>query len=58
MNGAGDLTWFVTDPSIRRFIILEILELLDTQKELEEELHIGKRGHTRECTGTVAECKE
>ena len=58
MDGAGDLTWFVTDPSIRRFIILEILELLDTQKELEEELHRGKRGHIGECTGTVAECKE
>ena len=58
MHGAGELTWFVHDYRIRRFIILEILELLDTQKELEEELHRGKRGHTGECTGTVAEYKE
>ena len=58
MDGAGKMTWFVTGPRIRRYIILENLELLDTQKELEEELHRGKRGHTGECTGTVTEYKE
>ena len=36
----------------------ELLELLDTQKELEEELHRGKRGHIGEYTRTVAEYKE
>ena len=58
MNGAGDLTWFVTDTRIRGFIILEILELLDTQKELEEELHRGKRRHIGECIGKATEYKE
>ena len=58
MNGAGKLTWFVHDPRMRRFIILEMLELLDTQKELGEELHRGKRGHTGECTVMVTEYKE
>ena len=58
MYGAGKLTWFVGDYRIPRFIILEYLELLDTQKELEEELHRGKREHTGECTGMVTEYKE
>ena len=60
-HGAGKTSFtFVTRPpiNVRGFENHEISELLDTQKELEEELHRGKRGHIGEYTRTVTEYKE
>ena len=43
---------------MRRFIIIEISEVLNTQEELEENFHSRDREHKGECTGTVTESGE
>ena len=58
-HGAGKTSdTFVTRHWMTGFENHEILDLLDTQKESEEELRSGDRGHVGECTGTVAEVGE